>query len=715
MTKKLTSAFGSQSSNVNDIPTTTTVKGQASYEQGFPPETMLPLDNGGIAPDGKDMNGILKDISANIVDMNQGLVIQQYDDTYSQNIGGYPIGARVTLSDNATVVISTIANNQNNPNSNMTGWTLVTDAMLQTWSGRTQKTENQAFVTSVEKVADLANLTPLSGRPVFVKSAGKIVQFDSKLNKWWFVGSVHKTIKSYDADYDYDGVVEAFKDTERVEVLPGTYQYLQNKNPQAYSFGYVCGSNSESIALTDIVSSSQKVESLSRGAQTATRWDLGFGYAVDDTKSYHPYPNGFFVEPNRQFYYVWHKLLDSANNYYPTLVKKTMSNQIVSEVRFPDDAPQGECFTVLPDNTTYMGGRAQDPKLHVYDAWNGTLKDYFLWETTFVSRQFAYLDPMDLDRVIVLGQKSGTGYVINEYRLSIYTTTDGIKKLTKLKEFPVNGLFESGDKKVAIQGFTALGDNAYILVEPVGSSTSMRYRQKTIRCFRLTDGVNYENKVASPIGMLIGNAYYGDSTKPDANYESEGLCAQTNFSYGRYSSDLFLAIVTGVSSETTVAKSRVLYYRSTLAGENVMMPSVQGMPARGGLTTSVANSMGGSIKQYYFSLKKSNNVWTILQDNYDNAVGLQIIQKIGIEAYNGTNIIAVYLLDLFLIRLYADCSLTAFNYQAKLDRGAYGGLGGGSKSARQVIVFADQSGNVVDPSAIPNGTILEVSLTAIGS
>lgn len=166
MTKKLTSAFASQSSSVNDIPTTTTEKGKASYEQGFPAETMLPLDNGGIAPDGKDMNGILKDISANIVDMNQGLAIQQYDDTYSQNIGGYPIGARVTLSDNATVVISTIANNQNNPNSNMTGWTLVTDAMMQTWAGRTQRDKNKELI-SVEDFGGSVDATAQTNNDAF--------------------------------------------------------------------------------------------------------------------------------------------------------------------------------------------------------------------------------------------------------------------------------------------------------------------------------------------------------------------------------------------------------------------------------------------------------------------------------------------------------------------------------------------------------------------
>jgi len=46
------------------IPDTTSTQGQASYAQGFPVETQLPLANGGIAPSRLDFNGILNVLSA---------------------------------------------------------------------------------------------------------------------------------------------------------------------------------------------------------------------------------------------------------------------------------------------------------------------------------------------------------------------------------------------------------------------------------------------------------------------------------------------------------------------------------------------------------------------------------------------------------------------------------------------------------------------------
>lgn len=70
----------------------------ATYSEGFPQITMTPIAMGGKAPSGKDMNGILHDLSAHTVFQNQG-GIYQFDADFAKKIGGYPKG--VVLINNA--------------------------------------------------------------------------------------------------------------------------------------------------------------------------------------------------------------------------------------------------------------------------------------------------------------------------------------------------------------------------------------------------------------------------------------------------------------------------------------------------------------------------------------------------------------------------------------------------------------------------------------
>jgi len=89
---------------------------RASLKAGFPPDTRIPKDIGGEAPDGLDMNGILNVLSQAIVFMQKGNAYQ-----FDASLAPYPIGALVRSNDNLTTFQSTIALNSNNPNSNMTG------------------------------------------------------------------------------------------------------------------------------------------------------------------------------------------------------------------------------------------------------------------------------------------------------------------------------------------------------------------------------------------------------------------------------------------------------------------------------------------------------------------------------------------------------------------------------------------------------------------
>ena len=93
----------------------------ATYAEGFPSITMTPISVGGKPPSGKDMNGVLHEITANIVWQNQG-GRYRFDQAFCDAIGGYPKGA-VLISDTLdTEYISLVDANTNNPNSgNNTG------------------------------------------------------------------------------------------------------------------------------------------------------------------------------------------------------------------------------------------------------------------------------------------------------------------------------------------------------------------------------------------------------------------------------------------------------------------------------------------------------------------------------------------------------------------------------------------------------------------
>jgi len=74
------------------------VVGAASWETGFPPDTLRDIGDGGIAPDGLDFNGLFNIITQHIRFMNAG-GYPRFDATLCSEIGGYPYG--VILQDNA--------------------------------------------------------------------------------------------------------------------------------------------------------------------------------------------------------------------------------------------------------------------------------------------------------------------------------------------------------------------------------------------------------------------------------------------------------------------------------------------------------------------------------------------------------------------------------------------------------------------------------------
>lgn len=88
----------------------------ATYEDGFPETTMKPINEGGKAPSGKDMNGILHEITTHIAYQNKGL-LYKFEADFCAAIGGYPKGSILLSDDGVKVFISLVENNQTNFNS----------------------------------------------------------------------------------------------------------------------------------------------------------------------------------------------------------------------------------------------------------------------------------------------------------------------------------------------------------------------------------------------------------------------------------------------------------------------------------------------------------------------------------------------------------------------------------------------------------------------
>ena len=95
-----------------------------TWSEGWDAVTSTPINSGGEPPKREDFNGVLYAITDNIVHQSKGLGYE-FDAVFATKIGGYPLGAKLRLTD-GTEVISTINNNTNNPNSNMTGWMIPT-------------------------------------------------------------------------------------------------------------------------------------------------------------------------------------------------------------------------------------------------------------------------------------------------------------------------------------------------------------------------------------------------------------------------------------------------------------------------------------------------------------------------------------------------------------------------------------------------------------
>jgi len=118
---KITTPFANSGDKATIPATADNVNGRAGYNVGFPPITFTPKVAGGIPPWGADFNGIFFEITQALQYLEAGGSFP-FDGTWAAAVGGYPVGALVSRSDNSGLWRNTVANNTTNPESGGTGW-----------------------------------------------------------------------------------------------------------------------------------------------------------------------------------------------------------------------------------------------------------------------------------------------------------------------------------------------------------------------------------------------------------------------------------------------------------------------------------------------------------------------------------------------------------------------------------------------------------------
>jgi hypothetical protein len=105
----------------NPIPVTTADPARASFDLGFPPQTMTEIFAGGTPPYGQDVNGIFYMITAHIAAANAGQPYL-YSATLATAMGGYAKGIVLGMSDGTGLWINQTSGNTTDPDAGGAGW-----------------------------------------------------------------------------------------------------------------------------------------------------------------------------------------------------------------------------------------------------------------------------------------------------------------------------------------------------------------------------------------------------------------------------------------------------------------------------------------------------------------------------------------------------------------------------------------------------------------
>lgn len=190
----------------------------ATYAEGFPSITMTPISVGGKPPSGKDMNGVLYEISAHTVWQNQG-GRYRFDQAFCDAVGGYPKGAVLINDTLDTEYISLADANTHNPNSgnNAGKWAIHAGKGLK--AGTAQAGIVQLSSATGSESEDMA-ATPKAVKAAYdkaVESAGKGIP----------VGAIVAFPRSVSRP---EGFLKADGTTFAQNTFPDLYRALGNSN-----------------------------------------------------------------------------------------------------------------------------------------------------------------------------------------------------------------------------------------------------------------------------------------------------------------------------------------------------------------------------------------------------------------------------------------------------------------------------------------------------
>ncbi|MEH4119591.1 hypothetical protein POX18_13255, partial [Escherichia coli] len=174
--------FGVNGQREDLLPTTPAGDNTASYDLGFPPITMILKSAGGLPPKGQDMNQILYELSS-LCRWSSAGALNAFDSDFSTAVGGYPLGAVLISDDGATIYISTINNNTNDPNTSSAGWSPLSDylKMRESFTGVVGQAVNQKMSVAIASAS--ATFT-----------ADQVIVGESLSGKQYRLSSVNKTI-----------------------------------------------------------------------------------------------------------------------------------------------------------------------------------------------------------------------------------------------------------------------------------------------------------------------------------------------------------------------------------------------------------------------------------------------------------------------------------------------------------------------------------------
>jgi hypothetical protein len=228
--KRLTKAFAEEGLK-NTIPETAnenTATNAATYAKGFPAVTMTPIAVGGQPPSGKDMNGILYELSSHIAYMNKGGQYK-FDADFCEEVGGYDVGAVVQSDDGLTLYANQSPKNKTNPNSRSSkGWKIIASDAV--WGEVEKKPHTVNSIEELRSYAGTAEVVNVkayyadttSGGGMFVAdktdkstadNAGTVIVSNNGV-RWRRIHSDNLSLSDFGYSKSKNNAVQAFNNAE---------------------------------------------------------------------------------------------------------------------------------------------------------------------------------------------------------------------------------------------------------------------------------------------------------------------------------------------------------------------------------------------------------------------------------------------------------------------------------------------------------------------